>query len=266
MRSYYVPKQKIGDKMPQSSDLNKDYIRDLELELRSFEQKSEGSDKTMHLIVYPSIFAFVILASYGFYLIQSLASDVNNMAGTMLMMAQSVDRNMESISTTMKDMNDDVGTLTATIRDMSGDIGDMSSNTKTMVNSIGGMKAATYDMAASTNNMQRDMWSLNQNISTPLSMMNKFLPWKNNSAGPFPGSLAPLPPSFYPAPRQQIPPIPLNQIAPLPATPAVPATKGNNGQSSLGTLPTIGGQKVNYNTQYSLPIMPNALPDPAKNI
>ena len=249
--------------MPQSSDLNNDYVKDLQLELRTFEKKSEGSDKHMRLIVYPAILAFIILASYGFYLIQSLASDVNNMAGTMSKMADSVDRNMESISDTMKDMNGDVATLTSTIRGMSGDIGDMSSNTKTMVDSIGGMKAATYDMAASTNNMQRDMWSLNQNISTPLSMMNKFLPWKNNSTGPFPGSLAPLPPSYYPAPRLQNNPIP--KILPLPLLPVVPALKGN-GQSSLGTLPNIGGKKVNYNTQYSLPIVPNALPYPAKNI
>ncbi|MCK5810591.1 MAG: methyl-accepting chemotaxis protein [Cocleimonas sp.] len=223
--------------MPQNSDLNKDYVKDLELELRTFEQKSEGSDKTMRLIVYPAIFAFIVLASYGFYLIQSLASDVNNMAGTMEKMANSVDRNMESISDTMKDMNGDVSNLTSTIRGMSGDIGDMSRNTKTMVNSLGGMKAATYDMAASTNNMQRDMWSLNQNISTPLSMMNKFLPWKNNSAGPFPGSIAPLPPSYYPAPKQNLP---IQQMLPLPVLPAIPALKGSNGQSSLGTLPNNG--------------------------
>ena len=249
--------------MPQNSDLNNDYVKDLQLELRTFENKSEDSDKNMRLIVYPAMFAFILLASYGFYLIQSLASDVNNMAGTMSKMAGSVDRNMESISDTMKDMNGDVGTLTSTIRGMSGDIANMSSNTKTMVDSIGGMKAATYDMAASTNNMQRDMWSLNQNISTPLSMMNKFLPWKNNSTGPFPGSVAPLPPSYYPAPRQQN--IPMQQSFPLPLLPAIPALKGN-GQSSLGTLPKVGGQKVNYNTQYSLPILPNALPYPAKNI
>ncbi len=212
--------------MPQNSDLNQEYLKEIELELRNFEQKSEGSDKTMRLIVYPAILAFIILATYGFYLIQSLASDVNHMAKTMESMADSVDRNMDSIATTMKDMNGDVSLLTATIKGMSGDIGDMNTNTKTMVESIGKMKNATYDMAASTNNMQRDMWSLNQNISTPLSVMNKFLPWKNNRNGPFPGSVAPLPPSYYPVqalPLKQPPSnINLQQLLPLPQIPTQP--------------------------------------------
>ena len=214
--------------MPQNSDLNQEYLKELELELRDFEQKSEGSDKAMRLIVYPAMLAFVILASYGFYLIQSLASDVNHMARTMEGMANSVDRNMNSIATTMKGMNSDVNLLTGTIKGMSGDIGNMSANTKTMVESIGKMKNATYDLAASTNNMQRDMWSLNQNISTPLSVMNKFLPWKNNTNGPFPGSVAPLPPSYYPVQPLQQPPILTPQLLPLAP---LPAAAGNGSQS-----------------------------------
>jgi uncharacterized protein YoxC len=248
--------------MPQNSDINNEYVKELELELRSFEQKSEGSDKTMRLIVYPATFAFIILAAYGFYLIQSLASDVSKMAVTMESMANSVDTNMRSISLTMRNMHGDVSHLTSTIKGMSGDIGDMSTNTKTMVDSIGGMKAATYDMAASTNNMQRDMWSLNQNISTPLSVMNKFLPWQNNKNGPFPGSIAPLPPSYYPLP-------PLNNLqtqpiapAPLLSVPVVPAAD----QSSLGTLPSTSGKKVNYNVQYGQPVPANTLIIPAQNI
>ncbi len=210
--------------MPQSNDLNQEYLKEIELELRNFEQKSEGSDKTMRLIVYPAILAFIILASYGFYLIQSLASDVSHMARTMEGMANSVDRNMNSIATTMKGMNGDVSLLTGTIKGMSGDIGDMSVNTKTMVDSIGNMKNATYDMAASTNNMQRDMWSLNQNISTPLSVMNKFLPWKNNSNGPFPGSVAPLPPSYYPV--QPLPALKPSLILSPQQLPVLPAVIG----------------------------------------
>ena len=179
--------------MPESSDLNKDYVKELERELHDFEQKSEGSNRTMQMLVYPAMFAFVILAAYGFYLIQSLSSDVHKMARTIDTMTESVERNMDSISGTMKEMSSHVNKLVITTKSMSGDIGSMSQNTDAMVNSISSLKSATYDMAASTNNMQRDMWSLNQNISTPLSFMNNFLPWKNNTSGPFPGSVAPLP-------------------------------------------------------------------------
>lgn len=252
--------------MPKNSDLNKDYVKELELELRSFEQKSEGSDKTMRLIVYPATLAFIILAAYGFYLIQSLASDVSKMAVTMSKMADSVDRNMESISLTMKDMNGDVGNLTSTIKGMSGDIADMSTNTKTMVDSIGGMKTATYDMAASTNNMQRDMWSLNQNISTPLSFMNKFLPWKNNANGPFPGSVAPLPPSYRPYPVVQPQNFQNQNAITLPKLPVAPTILNGGGQSSLDILPNTQGKKVNYTTYYGQPLAPNKFVFPTKNI
>jgi uncharacterized protein YoxC len=249
--------------MPQSNDLNKEYVKELELELRSFEKKAEGSDKNMRLIVYPATFAFIILAAYGFYLIQSLASDVSKMAITMDRMANSVETNMSSMSSTMSNMKGDIGLLSSTIQGMSSDIGDMSSNTKTMVENIGGMKSATYDMAASTNNMQRDLWSLNQNVSTPLSFMNNFLPWQNNTNGRFPGSKAPLPPSYYSYPaQQQIPQLNLPVLPTLPQIPSTPTIGGGNGQSSLGTLPTTDGKKVNYNQTLS----PNMLSAPAKNI
>jgi hypothetical protein len=40
----------------------------------------ETSAKRWELIVYPSMFAFIILASYGFYLVFSLAKDVHYLA------------------------------------------------------------------------------------------------------------------------------------------------------------------------------------------
>jgi len=71
-----------------------------------------------------------------------------------------------------------------------------------MSNTISGMKPAIYDMAASTNSMQRDFWSLNKNVSTPLSFMNNFLPWKDDQSLPFQGSEAPLPQSYFAYPAQ----------------------------------------------------------------
>ena len=251
--------------MPNSSDLNKEYVSELERELREFEQKSEGSNKNMQMLVYPAMFAFIILAAYGFYLIQSLSSDVHNMAETISVMTTSVDKNMNAISGTMEDMSGRMKQLVVTTQSMSGDIGSMNSNTDAMVSSIGGLKSATYDMAASTNNMQRDMWSLNQNISTPLSFMNNFLPWKNNTSGPFPGSAAPLPPSYYAYPAQQPPnfgmqALPQMQQLPVMPTPTPATAKGAGEQSAIGVLPRVGSEKVNFNMQniYSYPNFPIA--------
>jgi hypothetical protein len=106
-----------------------------------------------------------------------------------------------------------------------------------MSGAINGMKPAIYDMAASTNNMQRDFWSLNKNISTPLSFMNNFLPWKDDQSLPFQGSTSPLPQSYYAYPAQETydagyggqnmmlaPPMqPYNQQQPIPAVNSAPA-------------------------------------------
>jgi len=179
------------------SELHRDYVLELENELQEFEMKAEATTKRMQMLVYPAMIAFFILAAFGFFLIYSLTSDVNRMANTISHMSGSIDHNMDSISGTMEDMSGKMNNLVESTNSMSGNLGSMTGNTEEMVKSIGGMRSATYDMAASTNNMQRDMWSLNKNISTPLSAMNKFLPWKNSTSMPFPGSRSPLPQSYF---------------------------------------------------------------------
>jgi len=243
------------------SELHRDYILELENELLEFEKKADSTTKRMQMLVYPAMVAFFILAAFGFYLIYSLTSDVKRMADTFVTMNGSIDGSMDSISDTMGHMSKQMDNLVDSTSSMSTSVGSMSENTVEMVNSIGGLRSATYDMAASTNNMQRDMWSLNKNISTPLSFMNNFLPWKNDQSLPFQGSRAPLPPSYYayPARRpaaygsanipgqvpmpmnipmpQSVPPVPNgyavpNQVQPDSAAPADVTVKSND-QSSL---------------------------------
>lgn len=242
------------------SDLHRDYILELESELQEFEKKADATTRRLQILVYPAMIAFVILASFGFYLIYSLTSDVNRMADTISHMSGSIDRNMDSISSTMGHMSgkmdilaDSTQSMSANVGTMSTNVGSMTDNTVEMVNSIGGLRAATYDMAASTNNMQRDMWSLNKNISTPLSFMNNFLPWKDDQNLPFQGSTRPLPPSYFAIPAQQ-PPVGGNMLPPpvplLPApdmylVPTVPigTTAKSNDQSSILNLMYTTPQK-----------------------
>ncbi len=183
--------------MAQKSELHRDYILELENELQEFEKKADSATKRMQMLVYPAMVAFFILSAFGFYLIYSLTSDVRRMANTFDHMSGSIEGNMDSISGTMQHMSGKMDTLADSTSSMSANVGNMTDNTVEMVNSIGGLRAATYDMAASTNNMQRDMWSLNKNISTPLSFMNNFLPWKDSQSLPFQGSSQPLPQSYF---------------------------------------------------------------------
>jgi len=239
------------------SDLHRDYILELESELQEFEKKADSSTKRLQILVYPAMLAFFILSAFGFYLIYSLTSDVNRMADTIVHMSGSIDTNMDSISGTMGHISIKMDSLNASTKSMSGDLGSMTNNTDEMVKSIGGMRSATYDMAASTNSMQRDMWSMNKNISTPLSAINKFLPWKDSKNLPFPGSRAPLPQSYFAYPAQQQPYMgpPVIPVPPMPGggyPPAVPFDSNQvpttepdkNEQGSIVNTPDFGPQGV----------------------
>ena len=71
----------------------------------------ETSARRWELIVYPSLFAFILLAAYGFYLIFSLAKDIH-------FLALSVDSNMNIMSSNLMSMTDSVGQLSANVRTM----------------------------------------------------------------------------------------------------------------------------------------------------
>jgi len=193
--------------MAEKSNLHKNYVTELENELREFEKKEDGVTKRMQMMVYPAMVAFFILAAYGFYLIQSLTTDMGEIAKTMQVMSASVTSNMDSLSSTTKNMSNQMENIVV--------------STNTMTNIMGRLSDTTGSMAQSTNNMQKDMWSLNQNVSTPLSMFNKFVPWNNNSSGRFPGSSTHVPNTNYQ--QYSAPPA---QVAPV-APAAVPNNSGS---------------------------------------
>jgi len=217
------------------SELHRDYILELESELQEFEKKADATTKRMKMLVYPAMVAFFILSAFGFYLIYSLTSDVARMANTFVHMSDSIEKNMDSMTGNIDHLTKDIGTMTNT--------------TSSMSDSIAGMKPAIYDMAASTNNMQRDFWSMNKNISTPLSFMNNFLPWKDDQTMPFQGSRTPLPrsqfsPPVYQQQGYQQPdfggmntpmqvPMPNYIPMPLDLAPVQPPLKTDDGQGSV---------------------------------
>jgi len=224
------------------SELHRDYILELESELQEFEKKADATTKRMQMVVYPAMVAFFILAAFGFYLIFSLTSDVRRMADTFVDMSGSIEKNMDTIAGTMGHMSGTMDDLSNSTSGMTSDIGKMTNTTSQMSDAITGMKPAIYDMAASTNNMQRDFWSLNKNISTPLSFMNNFLPWKDDQSMPFQGSRAPLPRSKYSPPLYQQPgygsmnaPIqaPMPNYIPMPLDIPVQPLATDGGQGSV---------------------------------
>jgi len=125
---------------------------------RSLDQLSKAfmeSARRWEMIVYPSLFAFIVLAAYGFFLIYSLTTDIARVADDMNKIAVT----MERITTNMDSMNKNMIVMTQTIDSQSIS-----------------MKQMTYhisNMDRSMNRMRYDM----TNVSRPMTFMNDFLPW-----------------------------------------------------------------------------------------
>jgi methyl-accepting chemotaxis protein len=136
----------------------------------------ETSARRWELIVYPSLFAFILLAAYGFYLIFSLAKDIH-------FLALSVDSNMNVMSSNLMTMTDSVGQLSANVRTMAVSVESMAQDVRTlepMLTSMDSMEESMKTMTHATYNIQRDMQSMNHNIhdaSRPMTFWNSFIPW-----------------------------------------------------------------------------------------
>ena len=133
----------------------------------------ETSARRWELIVYPSLFAFIILAAYGFYLVFSLAKDVHYLA-------ISVDSNMTVLASNMQSVSDHMGKLTTNVRTMAVSVESINHKVSTlepMLTSMDSMERSMQSMTSSTGLMRTDVARMNQNIGRPMSFMNTFMPW-----------------------------------------------------------------------------------------
>jgi len=133
----------------------------------------ETSARRWELIVYPSLFAFIILAAYGFYLVFSLAKDVHYLA-------ISVDSNMTVLASNMQSVSDNMGKLTANIRTMAVSVEAINHRVATlepMLTSMDAMEKSMRGMTVTTGLMRTDVALMNRNIGRPMSFMNTFMPW-----------------------------------------------------------------------------------------
>lgn len=209
-------------------------LHDVEEELHEFEARQSGISKSLQIIVYPSLVAFVVLAAYGFYLVQALTTDVHRLTETIANMSDSVDRNLTNMSGYMNNMNGQMANMASSTESMNQNIAQMTHTTQVMGGDMRQMNASTQNMAASTYNIQRDMWSMNKNVSKPFKAMGKFLPFGGNDTNPY--VVAPPPTPYYGTnnmygwyrqPVQQQPQA-ANVAAPLVPVPAAVPVAGEN--------------------------------------
>ena len=155
------------DKDPASCLANSSLIKQVDNEMddclgRSLDQLSKAfmtSAKRWEMIVYPAMFAFIVLATYGFFLIYSLTTDIHVVAKDMNKMTV----HMEKIVMNMETMSKNMVVMTQTIDSQSAS-----------------MKEMTYymrGMSVSVGRMGHDFSTLNNSVSRPMQFMNDFMPW-----------------------------------------------------------------------------------------
>jgi len=176
----------------QQKILEKSFVSDKPTDLAN---TFDSSARRWEMVVYPSLFAFVLLAGYGFFLIYRLTHDI-------AILSQSVTHMAVIVSDAMPRMTKDLGSMTGSIDNMTGNIDGMtneivsmseqmdsltpmSKNIKSMTHNIGSMNRSVYGM-------QRDMHGMNRTVSSgPFGMMNDMMPFSSSSN--VPPAMAPPP-------------------------------------------------------------------------
>ena len=162
--------------------------------LERFAKSFEVSARRWELVVYPSLFAFILLAGYGFFLIYSLTQDMHTLA-------KSMDPDM---SPHMEQMADHIAVLSVSIQLMGEEIEKMSVNVDSMTDEVrlvsnkmnalepmlvnmSEMNKAMHAMAVNTGAMTANTSVMTRNtgymthemnqMGRPMSIMNSFFPW-----------------------------------------------------------------------------------------
>jgi len=140
----------------------------------------ESSARRWELIIYPSLFAFIVLALYGFYLIYNLQRDVHYLAisvdtnmTTLAGNMQSVSRNMGQLTTNMRAITvslDSIDRKVGTLEPMLTNINSMDRSMRTMTQTTGALNTAAQGM-------NLHMYRMNRDIGRPMRMFSAFMPW-----------------------------------------------------------------------------------------
>lgn len=191
------------------------------------------------MVVYPSMFAFVLLAGYGFFLIYRLTHDISTLS-------QSVTRMAVIVSDAMPRMTKDLNVMTGSMDNMTGNIAGMSTEISSMSGQMDSLTPMSNNIQSMTQNigsmnrsvygMQRDMHGMNRTVSSgPFGMMNDIMPFSSNTNVPPPMAPPPVWPAYNSnVVRQQ----PYSQPATVPTQPvAIPQENINTEVTMPGASP-----------------------------
>lgn len=162
--------------------------------LERFAKSFEVSARRWELVVYPSLFAFILLAGYGFFLIYSLTQDMHTLAKSMdpemsPHMAQMAD-NMAVLSVSIQLMGEEIEKMSVNVNSMTDEVQSVSSKMNAlepMLVNMSEMNKAMHAMAVNTGAMTMNTSAMTRNtgymthemgqMGRPMSIMNSFFPW-----------------------------------------------------------------------------------------
>ena len=168
--------------------LSQGYVADADVALSRLADTFDKSARRWEMVVYPTMFAFILLAGYGFYLIYHLTHDIAVLSHSVTRMATIVSDATPRVTSDMRDVSQDMRVMSGDIRAMSFQMEAL----KPMSNNIANMTYTMTNLNRSVYGMQRDMGGLNRTISGgPFGFMNDVMPF---SADSYKSPLPQLPP------------------------------------------------------------------------
>ena len=169
--------------------LSQGYVADADVALSRLADTFDKSARRWEMVVYPTMFAFILLAGYGFYLIYHLTHDIAVLSHSVTRMATIVSDATPRVTADMRDMSKDMRVMSGEIRTMSYQMETM----KPMSNNIANMTYTMSNLNRAMYGMQRDVGGLNRTISGgPFGFMKDAMPF---SADTYSNPLPPLPPT-----------------------------------------------------------------------
>ncbi len=156
-----------------------------------FIKSFESTTRRWERMVYPAIIVFGMMGLSGFYLIYSLTKDVHELARNV---DPKMERNLAMMSGHMSMLSTDIKMMSTVIREMKNHIASLDSSILTMQEDMGAistkldtlpplllniaeMNQSMKAITLNTGLMSRDVGTMNQNVSRPMSLMNQFAPW-----------------------------------------------------------------------------------------
>ncbi len=148
-------------------------------QMAQFVSTFQQSTRRWEIIVYPAMFAFVILAGYGFFLIYSLTGDMSSMAHSM---DNEMGEHMSSMTDSISSLSEHIQIMSGQVQIMTRTITDISTKLDTlpqMLEHINNMSVSMAGMFISMAHMDKMM----TRMDTSMAYMDKSIGNMDKSIG-----------------------------------------------------------------------------------